>query len=428
MAYKVSCLLTSLLIGLCISTRLLDKEGFISIDFCVATENEFLISPIKIGTPEQEMNLVLDISAERTWISNEIFLKDQSSSYTTDNFIDKRAQDDFAYRGVWSKDTVVVGEKELKNFDFLYVDKIDNNDLFQGVLSLGREYDSKKFSLVYKMSSASATFYNSFVLRFVDNNKGELHIGDLTNELKDYTHLMSPCTLLSTEEKIKWACELTHVFVGSYGDKSYTDQYTNEKGYIISSKSSKIKHINQPAIFETIYNKIYVPKDFIVYLKENVFVDQKTGKEICKLNEDTTSSYFTCNQDEVDKVQKLSFVMSNKLALTLPSSNLFDCNGEICNYLIMYKEGKKNWIMGLPILKTYQMIFDYNKKDLNFYSNDNKSFVRMPSTGGSLLTKFLFYLFIFVVIVIVGGVGFIYFLRRKNKKRKMIEEEIYENF
>ena len=120
--------------------------------------------------------------------------------------------------------------------------------------------------------------------------------------------------------------------------------------------------------------------------------------------------------------------MSNKLALTLPSSNLFDCNGEICNYLIMYKEGKKNWIMGLPILKTYQMIFDYNKKDLNFYSNDNKSFVRMPSTGGSLLTKILFYLFIFVVIVIVGGVGFIYFLRRKNKKRKMIEEEIYENF
>ena len=238
MTYKVSFLFTIILTTQTLSTyfRHLDKEGFISINFCVATENEFLISPIKIGTPEQEMNLVLDISAERTWISNVIFLNNESSSYSTDNYIDKRTQDDFAYRGVWSKENFIVGDKELKNFDFLYVDKIDNNELFQGVLSLGREYDSKKFSLVYKMSSASATFYNSFVLRFVDNNKGELHIGDLTNELKDYTHLMSPCTLISTEEKIKWACELTHVFVGPYGDNSYTDQYTNEKGYVISSK------------------------------------------------------------------------------------------------------------------------------------------------------------------------------------------------
>ena len=411
-----------------ISKRNLERhDGFISIEFCVVTQNELLISPIELGTPGQQMSLVIDIGSERTWISNELFSKDKSSSYKTENYPEKKNQDNYSYRGIWSKDDFVLDNKKLPNFDFLLVDKIDNNDLYQGVLSLGREYDSKKFSLVYKLSSNSITFYNTFVLKFIDNNKGELYIGDLTNELKDYSNLMQSCQLITTKDKIKWACELTHVFVGDYGEDTYTDQYTNEKGYIISSKSSKITNINQPATFETIYNKIYAPKDFMQYLKQNLFFDPKTGSEICKYNEETSTIHFTCTKAEMDKVPNINFVFSNKLALTLPKSVLFDCNGDVCNFIVEYRDIHPNWVMGLPILKTYQMIFDYNKNDLIFYG-ENKSYVQMPSNKGSSLSTFFFYLFIFVVVLVITGVGVIYFLRRKNKKRKMIEEEIYENF
>ena len=75
----MSCyLIFSLLISLTISfpLRNLDKsEGIISINFYVATKNELLISPIEIGTPAQQMNLILDIGSERTWISEEVFNK-----------------------------------------------------------------------------------------------------------------------------------------------------------------------------------------------------------------------------------------------------------------------------------------------------------------------------------------------------------------
>jgi heme/copper-type cytochrome/quinol oxidase subunit 2 len=84
--------------------------------------------------------------------------------------------------------------------------------------------------------------------------------------------------------------------------------------------------------------------------------------------------------------------------------------------------------MGLPLLKTYQMIFDYNKEDLLFYSNENKAFVQMPSRNENYVLWFFFYLILFFVVAFVFGVGLIYFLRRKNKKRKYIEEQIYENF
>ena len=156
-----------------ISKRNLERhDGFISIEFCVVTQNELLISPIELGTPGQQMSLVIDIGSERTWISNELFSKDKSSSYKTENYPEKKNQDHYSYRGIWSKDDFVLDNKKLPNFDFLLVDKIDNNDLYQGVLSLGREYDSKKFSLVYKLSSNSITFYNTFVLKFIDNNGG----------------------------------------------------------------------------------------------------------------------------------------------------------------------------------------------------------------------------------------------------------------
>ena len=151
-------------------------EGVISLEFCVVTQDELLISPIEIGTPFQPMNLVLDIGAERTWISEEIFNKTKSSSYQTRGFVEQKQQDKFTYRGTWSTELIQLSDKKLKDFDFLLVNKIESNDLFKGVLSLWREYDTKKFSIVYRMSAAYATFYNSFVLKFLDNNKGELYI------------------------------------------------------------------------------------------------------------------------------------------------------------------------------------------------------------------------------------------------------------
>lgn len=430
----MSCyLIFSLLISLTISfpLRNLDKsEGIISINFYVATKNELLLSPIEIGTPAQQMNLILDIGSERTWISEEVFNKTSSSSFQTNGYTDKKQQDSFSYRGIWSTDNVQLSDKKLKSFDFLLVDKIESNDLFKGVISLGREYDTKQFSLVYRMSASSATFYNSFVLRFSDiGNKGELYIGDLTSELKDYKNLISSCKLINKPPRIKWGCMLSHVFIGEYGDKTFTNSYTQEQGFIISGKNKLIQNIDKPAFFESIYNKIYVPKEFMIFLKNDVFINKSKGIELCNYNDEISRISFTCSKEEVNQIPKINLVFSEKLALTLPIEKLFDCKGDTCEYLIEYNEQhSSNWIMGLPLLKTYQMIFDYNKEDLLFYSKDNKAYVQMPNNNGTSVARFFFYLIVFVGLALVIGVGFIYFLRRKNKRRKLIEEQIYENF
>ena len=71
--------------------------GYISLKFKVS--QGMLIAPVKVGTPEQELNLVLDIGSTRTWISDQSFKKGDSSSYSDSGDTETKSQYDFTYSG-----------------------------------------------------------------------------------------------------------------------------------------------------------------------------------------------------------------------------------------------------------------------------------------------------------------------------------------
>ena len=155
--------------------------GYISLPFKVS--QGMLLAPVKIGIPEKEMNLVLDIGSTRTWISDQYFKKGDSSSYADEGDVESKTQYDFTYSGKSSTETFNLAEKKLTGFKFLLVDNLQNTKM-QGALSLGHEYDSKHKSLVYEMSHVCNTFYNMFLFQFKDSDEGELLIGDITGDQK----------------------------------------------------------------------------------------------------------------------------------------------------------------------------------------------------------------------------------------------------
>ena len=369
-------------------------SGTIPLKFTVQKINsdELLTTILKIGDPQQEIELILDIGAERTWILKDNFKSSLSKTYSSENILDKRIQDTFSYSGYKSKDTFTVGNKTLENFLFLIVEKVENKN-FKGVLSLGREYDTKYFSLAYRLSSTMQTFYNSFQLKFEGNNTGELHVGDASDEVKNFRDLVLPCKLLDSEPKIKWKCKLTHVFIGGIDNaKSFFDDYYEQTGYEINSRSYKIEVINSPVYFETIYNKIYVTRSFIDYMKINLFSD-KNGKSFCSLEDNNSKAYFKCSKSEISNVPSLNFVLSDITDLSFPYNNLFECDDNNCISIVQYDKNFNGFVFGLPILKNYQMIFDYNSRFLQFYGKENKYLVRMPNTGGIDMVNFLIYFF-----------------------------------
>ena len=407
-------------------------KGYITLPFTL-TKSHIPISKLSIGKPSQEINLVLDIGSPRTWISDQYYNSKGSKTYQPLEETFNKEQYDFSYSGNSAFETFKIGGKILQNFKFILVNNLQNNN-FQGVLSLGHEYDSKHNSFVYEMSKVSNTYYNMFMFKFNEDNGGELLIGDTTEEEKEKLHLINKCRYLiggSPEEQIKWRCQLTHVFIGGIEDmESFYEQLMEQTGYYITeTKFNKLKKIYEPVIFETIFDRIYVPIYIMEYLRDNYLKDIENNKNLCKYNNNGNSIIVKCTKEEVSKLKRLNFILSEKTDLALPSDELFNCdNSNNCEFLIQYNEKYQGFIFGLPIFKLYNIIFDYNSRDLMFYSLHNKYLVSFSKDFGTSILKIVLYILIVVLFLLISGIFIIYFFRRINKSRKLIEDEIYKNF
>ena len=407
-------------------------KGYITLPFTL-TKSKIPISKLSIGKPSQEINLVLDIGSSRTWISDQYYNNKGSKTYQPLEEAFSKEQYDFSYSGNSALETFKIGDKILQNFKFILVNNLQNNN-FQGVLSLGHEYDSKHNSLVYEMSKVSNTYYNMFMFKFNEDNGGELLIGDTTEEEKEKLHLINRCRYLiggTPEEQIKWRCQLTHVFIGGIEDmESFYEQLIEQTGYyIIETKFNKLKNIYEPVIFETIFDRIYVPKYIMEYLRDNYLKDIENNKNLCNYNDNGNSIIVKCTKEEISKLKRLNFVLGEKTDLALPSNELFNCdNSNNCEFLIQYNDKYQGFIFGLPIFKLYNIIFDYNSRDLMFYSLYNKYLVSFNKDFGTSILKIVLYILIVVLCLLTSGIILIYFFRRINRKRKLIEDEIYKNF
>ena len=384
--------------------------GYISLKFKV--NQGMLVAPVKTGTPEQELNLVLDIGSPRTWISDQSFKKEDSSTYSDKGETETFTQYDFTYSGKASTETFTLADKKLSEFKFLLANNLQNVKM-QGALSLGHEYDSKHKSLVYEMSHVCNTFYNMFLFKFDENNEGELLIGDIT------------------DDQIKWRCEITQLFIGGIEDfPTFRDNMMEQTGYYITKTDyNKLIDINEPVVFETIFDKIYVPKDTMEYLKENYLKNFVDNKKLCQYNDNSDTITVSCTKDEVSKLKRLNFVLSEKTALAFPSQSLFSCgNSDRCEFLVQHDNKYSGYIFGLPVFKLYHITFDYNNRDLIFFGKSDKYLVRIPFNLGTSILTVIIWILIVAIIFMLLGLGVIYILRRKNRKRQEIEEQIYEHF
>ena len=405
--------------------------GYISVKFKVVDGK--LIAPVKVGKPEQELNLVLDIGATRTWISDQYFKKAESSTFVDKEEKETKSQYYFKYSGKSSTETFKLGGKKLKDFKFLLVDNLENTNI-QGALSLGHEYDSKHRSLVYEMSHVCNTFYNMFLFQFNENDEGELLIGDITEDQKRKYQYINKCTFLrggSENDQIKWRCEITQMFIGGIEDfPTFRDNMMEQTGYYITKTDyNKLIDVNEPVVFETIFDKIYVPKYTMEYLRDNYLKNIIDGESLCQYNENENNIKVICTVEEVSKLKRLNFVLSEKTALAFPSEALFSCgNNDKCEFLVQYDDKYNGFIFGLPAFKLYHITFDYNNRNLIFFGRSDKYLVRIPfNLGVSILTVIIWILIVLIVFMLLG-LGLIYLLRKKNRKRQEIEEKIYEQF
>ena len=182
-------------------------------------------------------------------------------------------------------------------------------------------------------------------------------------------------------------------------------------------------------MLENILDKIYEHKDTMEYLKENYLKNIVDSKKMCQYNDKGNTITVTCTKEEVSKLKRLNFVLSEKTALAFPSQALFACgNSDRCEFLVQHDNKYRGYIFGLPVFKLYHITFDYNNRDLIFFGKSDKYLVRIPFNLGTSILTVIIWILIVAIIFMLLGLGVIYILRKKNRKRQEIEEQIYEHF
>ena len=151
-----------------------DETGLISVEFSLVSQYNLMIVPITLGTPEQELSLIVDIGGEKTWVLEKLYNFDQSTTYKDLKQEFFQNESIIAVNGTLGNEDFKINTTELEGFHFLRVKQIETgNKNIEAVLSLGRQYEDKSYSFVYRLTSSAGTFFNAFSLKFIDNLKAE---------------------------------------------------------------------------------------------------------------------------------------------------------------------------------------------------------------------------------------------------------------
>lgn len=414
-------------------------EGQVMINFYLISESQLPIVKVDIGEPKQSFNLILDINAEQTWIESSLYSHLLSLNYNRYSYVKELDNERYNLEGYISTDVFIIDTISIKAFGFILANtsSLLSSSLspIKGALSLKREFEKNKMSLIDRLIDLKYAYKPIFTLIFDNIHHGSILIGNTDyDQLKDNKNRLSMCLFENIQSKSKWGCNITYVFIGDYGLIQKFDDIRNEPYYDIDYNNSKAILINKEAYFETIYNKIYVDKKFMSYLKEKYF---DINGSSCVFNETDKTIQVKCLHEDVVKLNQLNFVFDSRLDLYLSYKELFYCpyaKGQ-CAFNIEYNgdivKDNNTWAIGLPLLKLFETTF---KQDEGIYFfGDNKEIVRLNTIssnnkGKSAVLnylKILIYFIFGILLTLILGIGVIYALRYKNKRKKQRIEEAY---
>lgn len=249
--------------------------------------------------------------------------------------------------------------------------------------------------------------HEMFSLKFIDRKKGKIYIGDLSPELKNQNKLFDKCILQKSDkvaEKIKWACQLTQIFIGELSNEELIFGQMEKVYKISKEKHPIIDDINQRAEFETTVNRIILPysegEEYFAFFEENYFLNDKHQKICSKIKKEKETS-FECQIEDIKFFINLNFVFDNSIALFIYKEDLFDCDIKTnkCNFLISINENVDKFVFGLPLLQQFHTVFDHDSKYILFHGSTNKAKVKIEGKETSFFTKVFVYLCVFTIVI-----------------------------
>ena len=372
--------------------------------------------PLCVGIPKQCFNLVYDTGEMYLILSNTAntakFTKafnisaSETSNSNTNNYIALNYQNGQLLLREVSDYVFIIEERPLYIFNFLLTWNTSIQYNFEGILGLGYLYPERdqgnsfdnRFSFMEYLKINKYIKKKVFGHEYRNRTHGSFYIDEIPVSMSENNYFK--CKVEGFIPYLnKWHCEMRSLafstgenFTEIHSSVAFSTGYTDIRG----------PYNEGLIIFDTIMK--YTNNKCIV---QDVDIDkEKYSKIIC----DSSLS--------IQSIPDIYFNIKG-FQLTLLKDDMFrlvKINGEkkyICKIIIDTRYNY--WNLGEPILKNYNMVFDYDDKSVGFRENVNL-------TGESW-----FMIFVLISILIsVCSIGIWIYSNRRRLFMKNIKEEDFE--
>lgn len=337
----------------------------------VSQHRSLLVTNIRVGSPSQIINVVIDINSNKTLIR--LFEPKASTSNSVVEYLQynfRQLIDNYEVKGLHLKDKTEIGSIFMQHFGFIYLFSVDSfsADLTgtNGILGLNMNNDDNKPNELKGDNWDSFIDYGNqmmFKERIVKLNL-------TTND--HYTISIGPFD----ENEAPLICENN-----SQDNQYYFNCFLN--GLILGDLSNKVKKevnsikVNTFAYFSTINQIIFCPEnDFNFIIGE--FFEEKIQNKDCyikelanQFNKDITK-IIMCDYYTIKKMKKIHFIFSDKLIVSIEGDKLFipEINGDYV-FGIANKKSNNNWVFGYILFQFIPVAFNHEDKKVYFYQENN---------------------------------------------------------
>ena len=312
---------------------------------------------LKIGTPPQNVDLNLRskvypffISSTKVRLSYPTFNETLSTSLIKETYYPETYLGQ-EYRLAYKiYESVIINGKELKNISLFLADAVAYKQ--SGALGL-RLSETHEFgddlSFIYQIKNKANFDYYSFILRYEDDEKGELIIGSyphlFDNNYKEYNFYYTKSGTIG--KNVDWVLDFDII------------RYDNK--YIYTSIKKSLVQIE--------FGLIQAPFELKKFFKDNFFNNKCREEYYSKRN----ITIIHCDKSlNITEFKNLSFILKDiDYEFILSYKELFIEENNEYIFSIVFDNNVDNrdstWILGKPFMKKYSLVYDLDRKIIGLY-------------------------------------------------------------
>ena len=366
---------------------------------------------ISVGTPYQKIKSYITLNKGAFYISDYYIPKqfdiNLSSTFNFESNDMNFSSDEEFIKGKLSKDILqflnIKGKNIiLSNITFIYATNCNNNlkPFPSGLGFMLKTVPSKqKYNFLYQLKEKNIISSYTFTIKFKNENSGQIIIGDYPHIynnnfiLRDFQYTK----ILDFDNFFQWKFQIEKVF-------------NNEE--VIENKVKVIISLNYG---------ICIGGNTYLKIINSTFFKEYIEKGICeyKLSDNNLIYFFECNSNiEISKFPKLKFYQKiMNYTFELDYNDLFILKDEKLYFLIGFrKRSSYDWVLGVPFLKKFQLVFDQEREIIGIYTNFNK---KKNDYFFKILTVCCLLIIVFLISLLYKII---------HKKRKIRANELEENF